>query len=83
MGEQTNFSGSGFPLGETLEDEIDLVFYMTSISTETLTDIKYSKIRTKSTCKASKLLEQAKGRIKEKLKNQIENVAKPTKKYLI
>ena len=49
MGEQTNFSGSGFPLGETLEDEIDLVFYMTSISTETLTDIKYSKIKTKST----------------------------------
>ena len=83
MGEQTNFSGSGFPLGETLEDEIDLVFYMTSISTEPLTDIEYSKIKTKSTYKASKLLEQAKGRIKEKLKNQIENVAEPTKKYLI
>lgn len=40
-----------------LKDEIVLMFYMRSISSEPIAEVKYSKIKRKSTCKVSKILE--------------------------
>ena len=56
---------------------------MTSILHEPLTDVEYSKIKSKGTHKAAKVLEQVKGRMSEKSNHVIKNVPEPAKKHLI
>ena len=55
---------------------------MTSASSETLVEVKYSSIKIKTTCKTARDVEKSKGKMNEKLKNQtIENVKEPLRNF--
>lgn len=55
---------------------------MTSASSEPLVEVKYSRIKNKTTCKTVRDLEESKGKMNEKLKNQaIENLKEPLRNF--